>query len=103
MGRLLGEGEHYRVKEVINRETGCHQAVKIISKRRLQSDHTLCNQLHIENRILNALQHENIIRIRELVQDEDYYYQIMDRCQHGDLFQCVRAQQELGHCSITEE
>lgn len=103
LGKLLGEGDNYRVKELTDRKTGCQQAVKIISKQKLQDDHILCNQFKTENQILSQLKHENIVQINELIQDEDNYYQIMDRCQHGDLYQCVREQQELGQTSISED
>ena len=69
---VFGNGEIYKVK---NKQTGCYYTIKEIKKEKFtQSKNVLLKEIEIINKIKN----ENIISIKEIIDNEEYFYIVMD-------------------------
>ncbi|KAJ1531685.1 hypothetical protein ONE63_000354 [Megalurothrips usitatus] len=85
MGDLLGEGSYGKVKEVLDSETLCRRAVKILKKRKLRRIPNGEQNVQREIVLLKKLQHRNVIGLLDvLVNDEkEKMYLIMEFCVVG--------------------
>ncbi|ELP89168.1 hypothetical protein EIN_485600 [Entamoeba invadens IP1] len=79
--RKLGEGSEGCVRLAINRRTGEKKAIKIFNKN------SQINLEHLENEIssLRKLNHPNIVRLDEVIENDDQLYFVMELCPGGSL------------------
>jgi len=82
IGKKLDAGESSRVVEATEFSTGKRFAIKILDKSDRQNWTTFEN----ETKILQILQHPNIMAMRESHSDSDYFYIVSELCEGGDLF-----------------
>ena len=82
--QLLGSNTFSKVRKCIQRETGVQRAVKIIIKPELKASQK--QALFNEVRILQHLEHANIVRLHEIEEDSNHYYLVTELCEGGDLF-----------------
>ena len=80
----LGNGKFGLVKLGINKQTKKKVAIKIMSKKDMNTEDLELVRTEIE--ILKICQHPNIIHLYEVFENEEYFYIIMEYCAGGDLF-----------------
>ena len=68
-------GAFSTVKNCVHKATGTNWAVKLIDKQNVGQD---MSRLRIEIDILRKVKHENIIRLREIMEDDDFLYIITE-------------------------
>lgn len=98
--RKYGEGSVGKVKEVVNTKTGKHFAMKIVNKLLLKMRKeyvrigkgkmgvkTAFDAVEKEIKIIKGLEHENIVKLHEILTDEDNekLYLILDNCEKGEI------------------
>jgi calcium-dependent protein kinase len=77
----IGKGSYGSVYKVRNKQTNLIRAMKIIPKN-FQKDN---NEIMREIEILKNLDHPNVMKIYEFLEDDKNYYLIEEFCDEGDL------------------
>lgn len=88
VGEKLGEGSFGTVRKVTHRQTKQARAVKIVSKKLLNSPEKQA-WLQAELRILRSLDHPNILRLFESFEDDQNYYLVTELCSGGELYENI--------------
>jgi len=83
----LGHGHYGVVRKCQDRVTGEKFAIKSIRKSKVSR----LDVLHNEIDILKEVQHPNIIRLKEVHEDEKYLHLITELCTGGELFDRIIA------------
>lgn len=85
MGDILGEGSYGKVKEVLDSETLCRKAVKILTKRKLRRIPNGEQNVRREIQLLRILRHKNVIELLDVLYNEEKQkmYLIMEYCVGG--------------------
>lgn len=68
----LGQGEFGVVRECLHKNTNRYAAIKIISKKIIKQHHLQMVRIEIE--ILKIAQHPNLIKLYDVLENEDYIY-----------------------------
>uniref|UniRef100_A0A8C1SEK7 Serine/threonine-protein kinase STK11 n=1 Tax=Cyprinus carpio TaxID=7962 RepID=A0A8C1SEK7_CYPCA len=91
MGDLLGEGSYGKVKEMLDSETLCRRAVKILKKKKLRRIPNGEANVKKEIQLLRRLQHKNIIQLVDVL-----VCSLLDRCcTYMVMEYCVCGMQEM--------
>jgi len=85
LDKTLGDGGFGQVKMVIHKPTNDVRAMKIIKKSIIR-DSIEEERLFNEVEMLRSLDHPNILKLHEFMQDRHYYYLITEICRGGELF-----------------
>ena len=85
-GKTLGQGAFGLVRLCQHRESRKVFAIKIMQKRAIEKQQIYITLLKNELTILGEKSHPNIIRIVDLVEDNDNYYIISEVVKGGELF-----------------
>lgn len=89
-GVQLGVGYTSRVFKCTNQETDETFAVKEINKKKLNQkssrNGSLLNRLRVEIDICKRVDHEYIVKIHQVFEDENFVYLVMDHMEGGELF-----------------
>ncbi|XP_056275095.1 serine/threonine-protein kinase Chk2 isoform X1 [Pseudoliparis swirei] len=93
--RRIGTGVCGEVKLAFERSSCRKFAVKIINKKNFQSEGTATRNAQTEIEILQRVDHPCLIRTEDFYQTEDNYYIVLELMEGGELFQRVKAQQQL--------
>lgn len=80
----LGEGSYSTVKQVTHRTKGGKYACKIVDKLSLSPVDRVA--LGHEVKVLQRVDHEHIMKLHEVIEDDIKCYLIMELAEHGDLF-----------------
>lgn len=80
---ILGTGYHGSVRSCVDRTTGRKFAVKSISKN---DPKVKPGALVREIMLLQEMDHDNIINLVDLFEDQDYVHLVTDLCTGGELF-----------------
>uniref|UniRef100_A0A452TH73 Serine/threonine-protein kinase STK11 n=1 Tax=Ursus maritimus TaxID=29073 RepID=A0A452TH73_URSMA len=91
MGDLLGEGSYGKVKEVLDSETLCRRAVKILKKKKLRRIPNGEANVKKEIQLLRRLRHKNVIQLVDVLYNEEK--QKIYPC--GSWSYCVCGMQEM--------
>lgn len=85
MGDALGEGSYGKVKELLDMETLCRRAVKILKKRKLRRIPNGEQNVDREIKLLKRLKHRNVIELVEVLINEEKQkmYLVMEYCVGG--------------------
>jgi serine/threonine protein kinase len=79
---VFGSGHYGTVRQCIHRATGQSYAVKTIEKAKLNRvDH-----LQREVKLLSVIRHENIMKMVDCYEDEDYVHIVTEKYTGGELF-----------------
>ena len=91
--KILGVGTFGKVRKVQNRFTGKNCACKYFKNKKL--DHS--DRLDIVNEIslMEQLDHPNIVRLEQIVNDERYTCMIMELCDGGNLLNLMEKEGTL--------
>jgi len=81
LGRELGSGAFSRVVEATDKAQGGKHAIKIVNK-----EETNAREMYSELSIMSQLNHVNIVNFRELFDELDGYYVVMEVITGGELF-----------------
>ena len=91
--KTIGEGNFAKVKLSVFKPTKEEFAIKIINKKMLLQK--MKSTIFRENEIISKLKHPNIIKVKNIFEDFDNYYIIMENCKKGELFDYIVAHQTL--------
>lgn len=83
--KVLGFGKYGVVREAVELDSSSRAssvAIKSIPKKKLKGDYSLFTR---ELRVLQVLDHPNIIKLFETYEDEKYFHLVMELCPGGDL------------------
>ncbi|CAH1161189.1 unnamed protein product [Phyllotreta striolata] len=82
MGDLLGEGAYGKVKDMLDSETLCRRAVKILKQRKLRRIPNGELNVQREIKLLKKLKHKNLINLVDLLynHEKEKMYLIMEYC-----------------------
>lgn len=82
MGDLLGEGSYGKVKEMLDSETLCRRAVKILKKKKLRRIPNGEQNVQREIQLLKLLKHKNVIEMVDVLynNEKEKMYLIMEYC-----------------------
>lgn len=85
MGDLLGEGSYGKVKEVLDSETLCRRAVKILKKKKLRRIPNGEANVRKEIQLLRRLRHRNVIQLVDVLcsEEKQKMYMVMEYCVCG--------------------
>uniref|UniRef100_A0AAZ3RWL7 Serine/threonine-protein kinase STK11 n=1 Tax=Oncorhynchus tshawytscha TaxID=74940 RepID=A0AAZ3RWL7_ONCTS len=87
MGDLLGEGSYGKVKEMLDSDTLCRRAVKILKKKKLRRIPNGEANVKKEIQLLRRLQNKNVIHLVDVLYNEEkqkiysfflYFLQLLD-------------------------
>uniref|UniRef100_A0AC35EQN1 Protein kinase domain-containing protein n=1 Tax=Panagrolaimus sp. PS1159 TaxID=55785 RepID=A0AC35EQN1_9BILA len=97
----LGKGAFSVVRRCIQKATGMEFAAKIINTRKLSARDF--QKLEREARICRKLQHTNIVRLHDSIQEEGFHYLVFDLVTGGELFEDIVAREfyseaDASHC-----
>ncbi|CAK9820868.1 Calcium/calmodulin-dependent protein kinase type II alpha chain [Anthophora plagiata] len=89
------------VRRCVQKSTGIEFAAKIINTKKLTSRDF--QKLEREARICRKLQHPNIVRLHDSIQEENYHYLVFDLVTGGELFEDIVAREfyseaDASHC-----
>ncbi len=87
IGDEIGSGKFGVIKLCINKKTNIKYALKILSKKDMDSSDLELVRAEIE--ILKICQHPNIIKLYDIFETPEYFYIIMEYCSGGDLFSYI--------------
>jgi serine/threonine protein kinase len=87
---VLGQGSTCLVAEAFHQQTGESYAVKIIHFNKNISSQ-LSSAIERETRILKKLDHPNIIKVIEVIQENDKVFVVMEYCEGGTLLDLILA------------
>ncbi|UIZ20714.1 hypothetical protein KXD40_000881 [Peronospora effusa] len=88
--RHLGEGSYSTVKHVTHRKKGGVYACKIVDKLSLSEMDR--SALSHEVRVLSSVNHVNIMRLYEVIEDDTKCYLVTELAEGGDLFDRIAKQ-----------
>ncbi|XP_042148210.1 calcium/calmodulin-dependent protein kinase type II alpha chain isoform X33 [Ixodes scapularis] len=100
----LGKGAFSIVRRCVQKSTGLEFAAKIINTKKLSSrGEQDFQKLEREARICRKLNHPNIVRLHDSIQEEGYHYLIFDLVTGGELFEDIVAREyyseaDASHC-----
>ncbi|CAF4899096.1 unnamed protein product [Pieris macdunnoughi] len=82
MGDILGEGSYGKVKEMLDSETLCRRAVKILKKRKLRRIPNGEQNVQREIQLLQILRHKNVIELVDVMYNDEKQkmYLVMEFC-----------------------
>lgn len=84
---IIGQGSFSTVKRVIHSETSFERAAKIITKYSISDSQK--DGVAEETGILKILDHPNIIKIAEVIENTSKIHIITELCQGGELFERI--------------
>mmetsp|Transcript_18431 Transcript_18431/g.33032 ORF Transcript_18431/g.33032 Transcript_18431/m.33032 type:complete len:424 (+) Transcript_18431:71-1342(+) len=84
----IGQGTFGKVKSAIHKKTGSKRAIKIINKDRIARS-TDKKRILKEIKILQRLDHPNIIKLFEVVDSKRNIFLVMDYIPNGELFNFI--------------
>lgn len=80
--KTLGSGTYGVVKKVTHIKTGQIRAVKVIARKKIKN----WDRFLTEVKILQTLDHPNIIKLYEYFEDDKNVYLVTEMCTGGELF-----------------
>ncbi|XP_015601385.1 serine/threonine-protein kinase STK11 isoform X2 [Cephus cinctus] len=85
MGDLLGEGSYGKVKEMLDSDTLCRRAVKILKKKKLRRIPNGEINVQREIQLLRTLKHKNVIDLVDVLynDEKEKMYLVMEFCVGG--------------------
>jgi serine/threonine-protein kinase ULK2 len=81
--KLIGKGAFSRVYKGFNIENDQIIAIKVIDKIQLKKE--LIKRLYDEVNLLLYLEHENIVKYIDFLEDDDNFFLVLEYCAGGDL------------------
>lgn len=92
---LIGRGGMGRVFRGRDTRTGNIVAIKVLPAEKVQDDPGLLKRLQVESEALRLLNHPNIVKILEVIEEENEYSLILEYIDGGTLADLMRDQRQL--------
>lgn len=86
LGETLSKGSFGTVHRGQHAHTGTEVAIKIVKKEKIQEREVHAELMRNELTVLESVNHPNIMRVFELMEDEDNFYIISEFISGGNLF-----------------
>ncbi|KAG7457885.1 hypothetical protein MATL_G00232020 [Megalops atlanticus] len=104
IGEILGSGHFGQVREVRERATGTRWAAKFLKLRRNASSRLGLERKNVEREveILQALQHGNIMALRDVFENRAEVVLIVELISGGELFDFIAAKESLTESEAIE-
>ncbi|KDR16359.1 hypothetical protein L798_09698 [Zootermopsis nevadensis] len=98
---FFSRGAFSVVRRCVQKSTGLEFAAKIINTKKLSARDF--QKLEREARICRKLQHPNIVRLHDSIQEENFHYLVFDLVTGGELFEDIVAREfyseaDASHC-----
>ena len=94
LGKTLGSGSYGKVKAAHCLKTNKSVAVKMISKKSAPKDY-LDRFLSREVDVLRTVEHENVVKLHDVFETNDYTCLVMDMAENGDLLDYINSRRYL--------
>lgn len=102
MQETIGQGGFAVVKKCLHKPTGQIRAVKILLKSKLSTNLIVEKHKLREVQVLRSLDHPNILRCFDLLEDESRYYIVMEHCEGGELFDKILELPQFSHANAAD-
>ena len=79
--KKIGEGAYGKIYKVRNKQSGDIRAMKQIQKNKIKD----LTKFQTEIKILSLVDHPNIVRLFEVIEDDKYYNLLQELCTGGEL------------------
>ncbi|CAD8160099.1 unnamed protein product [Paramecium pentaurelia] len=101
LDRTLGKGTFGKVK--LGYHTICDEyvAVKILEKRKIENDADFI-RVQREIAILHKVEHQNVIKLYEIIESETNLYLVMEYAKGGELFDYIVKKNQLSELAATK-
>ena len=86
--KTIGEGTFGKVKLAIHKLTQEKVAIKILEKKKINNEKDL-ERIKKEIKYLKMLNHPNIVKIYEIIENENNFYISMEYVSGGELFNYI--------------
>ena len=104
IGHVLGEGSFGSVRVGLHRKANVKCAIKIINKDKINSHPVYKKLMMDELEALEKVNHPNILRIYELLEDQKHYFIVSEYMKHGELYDfIVEGHHSLLDGTLTEQ
>ncbi len=87
--KKIGEGAYGKIYKVKNKQSGDIRAMKQIIKSKI----TDMSKFQTEIKILSKVDHPNIVRLYEVIEDDKYYNLLQELCTGGELYKKYQSSQ----------
>ena len=87
--KKIGEGAYGKIYKVKNKQSGDIRAMKQIIKSKI----TDMTKFQTEIKILSKVDHPNIVRLYEVIEDDKYYNLLQELCTGGELYKKYQSSQ----------
>ena len=84
--KKIGEGGYGKIYKVKNKESGDIRAMKQIMKSKIPDIEKFQNEI----KILSMVDHPNIVRLFEVIEDDKYFNLLQELCTGGELLSKVQ-------------
>ena len=84
----IGKGAFSKVYKGLDTEIDEVVAIKVINKTKFKD--SLLKRLQKEIILLSKLNHPNIAKLKQFIQDDNYFYLILEYCSGGDLYHLIK-------------
>ena len=89
LGQTLGEGEFGKVKLGWKTDGSVQVAIKLIRRESLGNNPSRLPKINREIKILETLQHPNIVKLHEMVETPQYIGMVLEYASGGELFDYI--------------
>ena len=89
LGKIIGEGSFGVVRIAQHRHANVKCAIKRIKKENLNGKDTLTDLMNNELQVLEETSHPNIVRVYELLHDDDNIFIVSEYIKHGELYSFI--------------
>ncbi len=87
----LGSGQFGKVYKAKDKTTGTYYAVKRIDKKKINSNPLLPKLLNTEIKIMQEIEHPNILHLFDYIESQTHYYLVLNFCNQGDMEHYMKA------------
>ena len=94
LGKTIGCGSFSQVKTAVDTRTGEKYAVKIVNRGRLE-DSVVKEQLNREISALRVLDHDNVVKFKDVLQTKNNIYVVMELITGGELLERISKAKKL--------
>ena len=77
-------------------------AIKVLDKIKLQKKYKALDVIMAEIKVLNTLDHPNIVKYFETYDDSRYIYLVMEYVKGSDLFECIKNKKKFSEKKLAK-
>ena len=92
--KTIGEGTFGKVKSAIQITTGQTVSIKILNKNRIKDKQNM-ERIMREIKILKSINHPNLLKLYQIIEDNQRYYLVTEYANNGELFDLIVSKKYL--------